>query len=376
MDTTLLYFESIDFPIIFLALLFSLPTLIILFRGEGAFSDREWIIFRATLLIPIFVVVIGLLLFIHHPGFTSVRLIYYVGASVYPLIGLFLLLIMKKRKAAKSWKTRGVHILGMLCLGLLPLAFWMTFVEPRWMDITTTRITTQDGVDKEPIRIVVLTDIQTDHFGEWEDRIIEEANALHPDIILIPGDLLQATKENYAEELVKANRFLNALNAKHGSFIVQGDADRKVQDYDQSKVELLFNTHRTLTIRGRRIRIGGTELNYEKDAVKRAIERAEESPIELNIIFAHRPMTATIGEVKTSAIDLFVAGHTHGGQISIPFFGPPITMSAVPRHIAVGGLGRLSGRQIYVSRGLGLERMDAPRLRLNCRPELALLIVN
>jgi hypothetical protein len=70
---------------------------------------------------------------------------------------------------------------------------------------------------------------------------------------------------------------------------------------------------------------------------------------------------------------LLIAGHTHGGQIQVPGIGPLATASAVPRLIAAGGLSTHKGQRIYVSRGVGMERKWAPPLRLNCRPELAVL---
>ena len=74
-----------------------------------------------------------------------------------------------------------------------------------------------------------------------------------------------------------------------------------------------------------------------------------------------------------SRIDLVVSGHTHGGQIVVPFFGPIMTLSHVPRSVAAGGLHQIDGNYIYVSRGVGCERMQAPRIRFLCPPEISLL---
>ncbi len=227
----------------------------------------------------------------------------------------------------------------------------------------------------EPIRIVVLADIQTDHFGDWEHRVLEETNALKPDLILIPGDFLQARYVDYEVELVKAKRFLSKLKSEYGSFIVEGDADRNIEHYKDSGVEVLFNQSRELSIRGRSVLISGLEVSYRDTAAQSTIQLAEKNLADLNIVLAHRPASVEIAEKRDSKIDLFVAGHTHGGQISLPFIGPPVTLSPLPRQIGAGGLHKRSGRQIYVSRGLGVERINAPRMRLNCRPELALLLV-
>jgi len=57
----------------------------------------------------------------------------------------------------------------------------------------------------------------------------------------------------------------------------------------------------------------------------------------------------------------------------VPFFGPPLTLSTVPRFVAAGGYHVVDGKRVYVSRGIGCERAGAPRLRLNCAPEVSLL---
>jgi predicted MPP superfamily phosphohydrolase len=60
----------------------------------------------------------------------------------------------------------------------------------------------------------------------------------------------------------------------------------------------------------------------------------------------------------------------------IPGFGPPLTLSGVPRAVAAGGLHTVAGQRIYVSRGIGMERGSAPPVRLFCRPELTVLTLH
>ena len=70
---------------------------------------------------------------------------------------------------------------------------------------------------------------------------------------------------------------------------------------------------------------------------------------------------------------LTLAGHTHGGQVAIPFIGPPITMSNVSREVAAGGLHEIDGIPIYLSNGVGLERATAPQVRFNSRPSVGIV---
>ena len=121
------------------------------------------------------------------------------------------------------------------------------------------------------------------------------------------------------------------------------------------------------------MRIAGL-ANRASVAVARELE-ALRGDADVRIVMSHAPDTvlAMRGEPRA---DLIVAGHTHGGQIVVPGFGPPMTLSHVPRHIARGGLHTHAGRAIYVSRGIGLERRQAPRVRLLCPPEISVLTLS
>jgi predicted MPP superfamily phosphohydrolase len=92
----------------------------------------------------------------------------------------------------------------------------------------------------------------------------------------------------------------------------------------------------------------------------------------LTLVMGHAP------EFMLSAAELDVplvllAGHTHGGQVVLPLLGPPLTLARVPRRLARGGLHRIGESWACVSRGIGMERGHAPRIRFLCRPELVVI---
>lgn len=92
----------------------------------------------------------------------------------------------------------------------------------------------------------------------------------------------------------------------------------------------------------------------------------------LTVLVAHRPDVVYELDAKSS-VDIITSGHTHGGQVSLPFYGPLFTASSVPRSVAKGGLSTVDGFALYVSTGVGLERGDAPQLRFGVRPSIGVI---
>ena len=102
--------------------------------------------------------------------------------------------------------------------------------------------------------------------------------------------------------------------------------------------------------------------------------RAQSDPGgELYVMGAHTPDLVDECLRRVPETDVYLCGHTHGGQLQIPGYGPLITMSRVSRTMAAGGVFPWTdGRLVALSRGVGMEGNYAPRFRLNCRPHVFL----
>jgi len=76
--------------------------------------------------------------------------------------------------------------------------------------------------------------------------------------------------------------------------------------------------------------------------------------------------------VQQFDVDLYLCGHTHGGQVRVPGYGAIITSAITGKRYEMGRYDE-NGTTLYVSRGIGLEGLSAPRLRLFCPPEMTLI---
>lgn len=266
--------------------------------------------------------------------------------------------------AHRRWA--GVALTGAIALaGVAADAFWL---EPRWLEISHHTLTSPKVTAR--LRIVVLADVQTDGVRNWERGVFAQAAALQPDLILWPGDYLQCmTREALERERPVWRDAVRtaAWSPTLGAFAVTGDVDDKSdwpRLFEGTGVECLPVTMR-ITTGG--ITLSALGLGDSRDPATRVT-----AVPGFHIAVGHAPDFA-LGEC---AADLLIAGHTHGGQVQIPMVGPLLTLSRVPRAWAAGGLVALPGsRHLIVSRGIGMERRYAPRLRFLCRPELVVIDV-
>jgi predicted MPP superfamily phosphohydrolase len=242
-------------------------------------------------------------------------------------------------------------------------AFWL---EPTWLEETHYSITSSKL--SHPLRIVVLADVQTDAIGQYERRVLQRTLDLKPDMILMAGDYLQVDDKSQIPPLrAELNAYLREIGfaAPLGVYAVEGNNDTGswFELFDGLPVHATWDT-RPIDLENIRVTCLSMSDSFMTDTRVSGTDK-------FHIALGHAPNFA-LGDIQA---DLLVAGHTHGGQVRLPGLGPIVTLSAVPRKWATGMTDLGTEKKLVVSRGIGMERASAPRLRFLCRPELVIIDV-
>jgi predicted MPP superfamily phosphohydrolase len=222
------------------------------------------------------------------------------------------------------------------------------------------------------LRLALLSDLHAGWCAPWEmsQHAAALAMAEKPDLIFLLGDYVSDPVGTVVEPL---REFCSALRAPHGVWAVLGNHDwmlRRRQVVTQcladSGATLLRNSSRRLTIRGEEVWLVGLDdpvLQHENFEL--ALRHVPSGAFTL--LLAHTP--DIIYEAIMLGFRAVFAGHTHGGQVVIPFYGPPIVPSRYGKRFASGAFD-VKGTAMYVTRGIGAV---PPLVRFNCPPEVSIL---
>ena len=292
-----------------------------------------------------------------------------------PIVGVALLVPVALRRVAAS---RAATLAAAGWVVLAGVGFYATHIEPFWLRTDRARLDTEVLRGDEEVRIGVLSDLQATGVGDHERAVVRRLMAESPDLILISGDLFQSDGLYFDAGAPAMRELLGELDAPGGVFVVEGDVDsphRLRSLIRGTEVQWLNNEVVTTEVDGVSVRIAGVPVEFSTAEARSAIAQLDERAARsgLRVVLAHRPDVVNV--VGEGGADLVVAGHTHGGQVQLPFFGPPVTLTGVPRDVAAGGLHEIDDQPIYVSAGAGMERHNAPQVRFLARPSVGLVTI-
>lgn len=299
-----------------------------------------------------------------------------------PLLSALVLLSWVSYRLAKRWNLmpRDKKVLVERRWVLFPcLAFTIlyalcfaygTLIEADWVQTTHTELKVKEpilGYDR--FRIVHLSDLHLDRVGRREERMVEQVRAAKPQLIVLTGDYM-----NVRSGAAALSEVLGAMEAPYGIVGIEGNWDTKFIAPDifrRAKATYLIDDTMVLEREGRRLRLVG-QGNVPSRRLKDLLPASDDGT---PTIFLHH-MPDAVDELRARApgqrVDLFLCGHTHGGQVCLPFWGAVITLSKFHKTYEKG-LYDVDGVPMYVNRGVGSGGGGVPHVRFLSRPEVAVI---
>ena len=278
---------------------------------------------------------------------------------------LLLAFVFNKLRGAEALKifcskpALAVHLLALI--GIICFAYGY-FVEPYRLKIETVRIQTPK-LAKTTLRLIQISDLHCDKKPRNEVKLVRLINEMKPDIIVFTGDSI-----NTSAALERFKETMKNLNAPLAKFAVDGNIDiwywSKLDLFGGTGFEVLDANIVELQKNGESFYISGVSCRYPTafgDVLKNVPED------RFSIFLYHYP--DLIEDLHNLNVDLYLAGHTHGGQVALPFYGALITLSKFGKKYEAGSY-TVGKTMLYVNRGIGMEGSHAPRVRFFARPEI------
>jgi uncharacterized protein len=262
--------------------------------------------------------------------------------------------------------SRRQFLLGCLGVGVAvagPVGWYGGIYEPNDIEVTKRTIRIRNlPTTSEGSTAVQISDL---HLHEGDDnhaRMIELINQEKPDYVFFTGDLI-----NEAGAIGSAVDIFRNIHAPGGKWAVVGNSDRSSEAVDSLRTHLKAVGVKYLVDASAQL-AGGLWL-VGVDDPSAYISNVQTAILDVpagapRILLAHSP--DIVDQLDGSTFDLMLAGHTHGGQIDLPFFNGAWMLNGPSSHY-VEGLYEAHGSPLYVNRGIGTAKIP---IRLGSRPEI------
>jgi len=262
--------------------------------------------------------------------------------------------------------------------GVAALAASTTLLEPNLPRVVLKEIALRRWPSRlDGFTIALLSDFHYDPYFSVHPlrRAIGLVNALQPHLIVLTGDFVSAPMFGEPARAAAAAEpcaeLLRKMHAPHGLWAVLGnhdcytDSKRVSSALRAAGIAVLTNQSVPIERDGARFWLGGVEDVLEESADVGATLRDVPSG-EAVVLMAHEPDYAD--HISAHPVDLQLSGHSHGGQIRVPYMRPFFLPELAKKYI--WGLYKIHTLTLYTNPGLGTVNLP---LRMNCPPEITLL---
>lgn len=303
------------------------------------------------------------------PGITQPWLLFSIGRVSLLIVALAGIFGFHPGRGLKLWTGAFLAFQGIL----LALAFYGLYVEPFALTTTTLQVASPAFLPGRPLRLLQISDLHIEHLTRREEAILAQVQALQPDLIVLTGDYLNIDYLQDPQALRETRQFLGQLSAPFGVYAVTGTGGVDLPEimpklFAGLPIRLLKNETELLQLPGGTLALLGLDCCQRAEDAAQLTRLAQALPPEtFSLLLYHTPDLAEAAQA--AQIDVYLAGHTHGGQVRLPFYGALVTSSVYGKRFEMGKY-QLGETTLYVSRGLGLEGLNLPRLRFLAPPEL------
>ena len=277
------------------------------------------------------------------------------------------MVIVCTKKKKKKWIFVKFLISLIALIGLIYL--YGTYIEPKIIKVKEYKISRAEITDNfNGFKIVHLSDIHYGRVFELTDlkKLVNKINDINPDVVVITGDLIDRDTKMTKSTANSISEELNNISATVGKYAISGNHDLKFDEWENiisnGGFINLNNSYDTVYKKGYNyLLIAGLSSFDDKESIVNKNQKTQnylnsfekDGPI-YKILLMHE--ADYIDELENNPYDLILAGHSHGGQVGLPFiediFKPKGATKYFKGHYSIGK------SDLYVSTGIGLSNVN------------------
>jgi hypothetical protein len=260
------------------------------------------------------------------------------------------------------------------------LMVYGTLIEPFRLQVTRLEVASDKlsnpGI---PLRIVQLSDLHVERLTRRDRALPELVAGLAPDLIVLTGDFLNTSYSEDPRALEELMVLLAQLHAPAGIYAIWGTIEVDLPELlrpvlEELGIVVLQDEAIEVSVAGASLWLMGPSCSRDLVAdgamLRNLLAAAPQGAFTL--LLYHTP--DLMPQALALGVDLYLAGHTHGGQWRLPGFGALLTSSTHWKRYEAGHY-REGETHLYVSRGLGMEGFGTPRARFFCPPEVVEILL-
>lgn len=260
-----------------------------------------------------------------------------------------------------------LKIIIILILILVGVAIDSLLIEPNILRVKKYPL---PDANLKGLKIVFVSDFHITPNGQKRfDKLINKINNEKPDIVLSTGDFVGGYKDNETMPIEDIAQNLTKIKSKYGIITVLGNHDwdtdgiKITKTLEANNIKVLANSNVKINTNNKEISIAGVEdLKTRKPDIDKALTNTNNP----TILLTHSP---DVFPNVPQEVNLTLAGHLHGGQIRLPFWGALTVPSKYGNKYTTGKITE-NGKTMIVTNGIGMSILP---IRFNCPPEIVVI---